>query len=298
MGSKDKRARAGGRLSSARAGRPSRRVGAGHRPRGLDLLHLRRPRRHLRRPRRALRRGHAAPLAPRTPARRQAVASPDEPARSSSFEASFVLRNPVVAGLGHDEVAILRRRTVAGGLEERIELRNLSRRELSFPLDLELASDFADIFTVKENDPELDRPERPDRFRKRRPRRSEERGRALRFSDARALRRAACGDAGRALASPARWATTGFRYDVRLAPGAGWTLVLQVVPSSGFSDRRAGRRGSRRSQRSTPASSGSLARWRAGLPRSRRAGRSSSGAISRRSSISPHCECPSARAAN
>ena len=118
-----------------------------------------------------------------------------------SFEASFVLRNPVVAGLGLDEVAILRRRTVAGGLEERIELRNLSRRELSFPLDLELASDFADIFTVKENDPDLDRPERPRPLPQAAPAAVEERGRALRFSDREPSKRSACGDANRALAN-------------------------------------------------------------------------------------------------
>ena len=182
-----------------------------------------------------------------------------------SFEASFVLRNPVVAGLGHDEVAILRRRTVAGGLEERIELRNLSRRELSFPLDLELASDFADIFTVKENDPELDRPERPRPLPQAAPAAVEERGRALRFSDREPSEAELRAETQVVLSQTGEMGETGIRYDVRLAPGAGWTLVLQVVPSSGF---RIGA-----PEEAAPAIaaerarvSGSLARWRAGLP--------------------------------
>ena len=182
-----------------------------------------------------------------------------------SFEASFVLRNPVVAGLGHDEVAILRRRTVAGGLEERIELRNLSRRELSFPLDLELASDFADIFTVKENDPELDRPERPRPLPQAAPAAVEERGRALRFSDREPSEAELRAETQVVLSQAGEMGETGIRYDVRLAPGAGWTLVLQVVPSSGF---RIGA-----PEEAAPAIaaerarvSGSLARWRAGLP--------------------------------
>jgi glycogen debranching enzyme len=67
-------------------------------------------------------------------------------------EASFVLRNPPLPNLGPDTLAILRHRTVARGLREEIEVRNLTGRGVEVTLELELACDFADIFTVKQHD--------------------------------------------------------------------------------------------------------------------------------------------------
>ena len=77
------------------------------------------------------------------------------------FEATFVLRNPVVAGLGHDELAILRRRRVAGGS------RNGSRYGTSRGASSRSRSSWSspalpDIFTVKQNDPDLDHPRDPE----------------------------------------------------------------------------------------------------------------------------------------
>ncbi len=54
-------------------------------------------------------------------------------------EASFVLRNHPLPGLGPDTLAILRHRTVAGGLREQLEVRNLTGRDVAVTLELELA---------------------------------------------------------------------------------------------------------------------------------------------------------------
>ena len=173
-----------------------------------------------------------------------------------------MLRNPVVAGLGHDELAILRRRRVAGGLEERIEVRNLSRRELSFPLELELACDFADIFTVKQNDPDLDHPRDPEPLPVAPPGVTEEGGRALRFADV----EPSGAETQIVLSEALEVRGDGLRCEVRLAPGASWVLTLQVVPSCNFAI------GAPDDAAATIATEharvvASLARWRDRLPR-------------------------------
>jgi len=67
------------------------------------------------------------------------------------FSASFYLRNPPV-GLAPDSVSIARERFVGEGMQDWIRLQNQSMEPVSFELALELGSDFADIFAVKDWD--------------------------------------------------------------------------------------------------------------------------------------------------
>jgi glycogen debranching enzyme len=76
------------------------------------------------------------------------------------YSASFYLRNPVAGELGYDEVSIGRNRFVGGdGMQEHLVVQNHAARPVEFELALELGSDFADIFAVKEYDLALGDPE-------------------------------------------------------------------------------------------------------------------------------------------
>ena len=75
------------------------------------------------------------------------------------FSAAFYMRNPVVAGLLQDTLSIARERFVGAGMQDHLILRNESAEPLSFELELEVGTDFADIITVKEHDFALGHPE-------------------------------------------------------------------------------------------------------------------------------------------
>jgi glycogen debranching enzyme len=68
------------------------------------------------------------------------------------FSAAFYLRNPPVDGLDQDEVSIIRERFVGEAMEDRLLVQNQGMRPVAFDLSLEVASDFADIFAVKDYD--------------------------------------------------------------------------------------------------------------------------------------------------
>jgi len=76
------------------------------------------------------------------------------------FSAAFYLRNPLTGGLPQDSVSIIRHRFVGEGMQDRIVVQNQSMEPLSFELALELATDFADILSVKEHDFALGDPAR------------------------------------------------------------------------------------------------------------------------------------------
>jgi glycogen debranching enzyme len=75
------------------------------------------------------------------------------------FSAAFYLRNPIAGGLTQDELSIARERFVGDGMQDHIVVQNHSHRSLEFELALEVANDFADIFSVKEYDFALGRPD-------------------------------------------------------------------------------------------------------------------------------------------
>jgi glycogen debranching enzyme len=68
------------------------------------------------------------------------------------FSAAFYLRNAPVDGLAQDSVAISRERFVSDAMQERIVVENVTTEPVAFELAIEVASDFADIFAVKEYD--------------------------------------------------------------------------------------------------------------------------------------------------
>jgi glycogen debranching enzyme len=76
------------------------------------------------------------------------------------FSAAFYLRNPPAGGLPHDTVSITRHRFVGEGMQDLIVVQNQGMEPLSFDLALELATDFADILTVKAHDFALGDPDR------------------------------------------------------------------------------------------------------------------------------------------
>ena len=75
------------------------------------------------------------------------------------YSAAFFLRNPVVGGLGHDEISIARERFIGDAMQEHLVVSNHSPRRLAFDLALEIENDFADIFSVKAYDFALGDPE-------------------------------------------------------------------------------------------------------------------------------------------
>jgi glycogen debranching enzyme len=68
------------------------------------------------------------------------------------FSAAFYLRNAPVDGLAQDSVAISRERFVSDAMQERIVVENVTTGPVAIELAIEVASDFADIFAVKEYD--------------------------------------------------------------------------------------------------------------------------------------------------
>jgi glycogen debranching enzyme len=68
------------------------------------------------------------------------------------FSAAFYLRNPLAGDLQQDEVSIVRERFVGDGMQDRLLVENRSMRAVAFELELEVGSDFADIYAVKDHD--------------------------------------------------------------------------------------------------------------------------------------------------
>jgi glycogen debranching enzyme len=68
------------------------------------------------------------------------------------FSAAFYLRNPLHRDLPQDSVAIVRERLVSDVMQDRIVVENVATEPVAFELALEVGSDFADIFAVKEHD--------------------------------------------------------------------------------------------------------------------------------------------------
>jgi glycogen debranching enzyme len=75
------------------------------------------------------------------------------------FSAAFFLRNPPAGGLRHDQIAITRERFVGEGMQDVVVLENESMDAVSLELGFDLASDFADILSVKQHDFALGDPE-------------------------------------------------------------------------------------------------------------------------------------------
>ncbi|TYC20164.1 amylo-alpha-1,6-glucosidase [Micromonospora sp. MP36] len=66
------------------------------------------------------------------------------------FAAAFFLTNPELPGLPANSVGLRRQRFVGRGMQERIELQNLSGKQITVELHLAVDTDFADILEIKE----------------------------------------------------------------------------------------------------------------------------------------------------
>jgi len=75
------------------------------------------------------------------------------------FSAAFYLRNPIAGDLEQDVLSIGRDRFVGDGMQEHIVVQNHAPHPVEFELALEVGTDFADIFAVKEHDFALGHPE-------------------------------------------------------------------------------------------------------------------------------------------
>jgi glycogen debranching enzyme len=153
------------------------------------------------------------------------------------FSAAFYLRNPPVRGLAHDSVAIVRERFVSDAMQERIVVENVSTEPVSFELAIHVASDFADIFAVKERDFTLGDPLRAKPLPEpATPAFDEERTRFVLADDG--------GDGARTqvgFSKPGEVEGGTMRYRVELQPRACWEVTTDVVPS-GVRRRKAARR--------------------------------------------------------
>ena len=74
------------------------------------------------------------------------------------YSAAWFLRNPPAGGLAQDEVSIARRRFIGDGMQDYLVLVNHADRLVELEVELEFASDFADIFAVKAFDSALGDP--------------------------------------------------------------------------------------------------------------------------------------------
>jgi glycogen debranching enzyme len=68
------------------------------------------------------------------------------------FSAAFFMRNPLVPGLEPDALSIRRERFVGDGMQDSFVVQNQSMERVEFDLELEVGTDFADIFAVKAYD--------------------------------------------------------------------------------------------------------------------------------------------------
>jgi glycogen debranching enzyme len=83
--------------------------------------------------------------------------------RIEYFSAAFFMRNPLAGGLEQDELSIRRERFVGhDGMQDAFVVQNASMRRVEFELAIEVGSDFADIFAVKDHDFALGDPLRAD----------------------------------------------------------------------------------------------------------------------------------------
>jgi glycogen debranching enzyme len=73
-------------------------------------------------------------------------------AKIEYFSAAFFMRNPLAGGLAYDALSIRRERFIGDGLQDSVVVVNESMDPVEFDLEIEVGSDFADIFAVKDHD--------------------------------------------------------------------------------------------------------------------------------------------------
>jgi glycogen debranching enzyme len=180
------------------------------------------------------------------------------------FSAAFYLRNPLAGGLELDEVAITRERFVGDGMQERIRVQNLTGRELNIELVLEVGTDFADIFAVKQYDFALGDPVRATPLPPLAPAQFDPDEGQFVFDDdspVRASTQLIFSHVGKADDSSMRW-------DLTLEPRGRWDARMDVVASVDH-ERVAPRMAARRFGDELARARDSLAAWQLRVPQLR-----------------------------
>jgi len=145
------------------------------------------------------------------------------------FSAAFYLRNPLAAGLAQDSLAIVRERFVSDTMQDRVVVENVKTEPVSFELALEVASDFADIFAVKEHDFALGDPMRAKPLPEPAPSVFDEEHSQFVLDDP-------TGEPGRtqiAFSQPGEVDGGVLRYRIELEPRGRWEVTVDVVPNPG-----------------------------------------------------------------
>jgi glycogen debranching enzyme len=144
------------------------------------------------------------------------------------FSAAFYLRNPPADGLEQDEVSIIRERFVGEAMQDRLLVQNQGMRPVAFDLSLEIASDFADIFAVKDYDFALGDPTHADPLPALvEPRFDDEHNQFL-LTDESGI----SAHTQVIFSRPGQVEGSGMTYRVELEPRERWDLRLDIVPSS------------------------------------------------------------------
>ncbi len=146
--------------------------------------------------------------------------------RIEYFSAAFFMRNPLAGGLDPDELSIRRERFIGEGMQDRVVVENQSMRRLEFTLELEVATDFADILSVKEHDFALGNPLHAQPLPPRKSARYDEDGKQFVIEDD--------GDVPLktqvVLSREGEVADSAVRYRIALDPRERWELHVDVFP--------------------------------------------------------------------
>ncbi len=142
------------------------------------------------------------------------------------FSAAFYLRNPVAGGLEQDALSIGRDRFIGDGMQEHIVVQNHSPEPVEFELGLEIGTDFADIFAVKEHDFALGHPETAPPLPALVTSEFEPDGNQFVFTDGpKRLTQVL-------LSEPGEVNGSSVRYSIALGPRQEWRLRADVIPSA------------------------------------------------------------------
>jgi glycogen debranching enzyme len=145
--------------------------------------------------------------------------------RVEHFKAAFYLRN-AANGIPRDALSIARERFLGTAMQERITVRNESMERLEFELTLDIATDFADIISVKLHDFALGDPAHAQPLPPPAPATYDEARRQLSIVDP-------AGDLSTRVvfSRQGRLAAGAMAFDVSLEPHEQWDLRVDVMPS-------------------------------------------------------------------
>jgi glycogen debranching enzyme len=142
------------------------------------------------------------------------------------FSAAFFLRNPIAGGLEQDVLSIGRDRFIGDAMQEHIIVVNHGQHPVEFELALEVGTDFADIFAVKEHDFALGHPDSASPLPPLAPGEFDADGNQFVFVDGpNRLTQVLLSQLGQVNGSSVR-------YSIALGPREEWRLRADVIPSA------------------------------------------------------------------